>query len=193
MILNAVICQRHTWRGAYDKALPNKSQKQSKAVHNSEGLWERIQQALGTSGVPETARVMGLTKPSVYDWQKGKMPGLDTLVKIARVANVSLHWLITGEGSRSVFPSQESASVFEHLRKTEREIVQRLADEEGHSLQEEMSELIAEALIARGLVPDQQKAITDILRAVEQTPRSRRHLLLLRLLQELSSATYKNS
>ncbi|MDQ3821040.1 MAG: helix-turn-helix domain-containing protein, partial [Acidobacteriota bacterium] len=112
--LNAVICLRHIWRGAYSKALPNKSQADSKPTHNPTDLWERIQQAIGSSGAPETARIMGLAKPSVYDWQKGKMPGLDTLIRIARMGNVSLHWLITGEGPRTIDPSQKEESGFDN-------------------------------------------------------------------------------
>jgi hypothetical protein len=156
------------------------------------GLWERIQQALGTSGAPETARIMGLAKPSVYDWQKGKMPGLDTLIRIARMGNVSLHWLITGEGPRTIDQSQIEVSSFDNLRKTEREIIQRLAEEEGRSVQEQMSELIVEALIARGLVPNQQKAIKVILQTLEKTPQSRRYLVILELLRELSSKAFQD-
>lgn len=170
--------------------MPNKSQRQSKATGNPVELWERIQQALGTSGAPETARIMGLAKPSVYDWQKGKMPGLDTLIRIARMGNVSLHWLITGEGPRKIDPNEQEVSGFDNLRKTEREIVQRLAEKEGRSIEEQINELIVEALIARGLVPDQHKAIKVILQTLEKTPQSRRHLVILELLRELSSKAF---
>lgn len=154
-------------------------------MHNTGSVWERIQQALGSSSAPETARIMGLTKPSVYDWQKGKLPGLDTLIKIARLGNVSLHWLITGEGSRTIIEGRPEASAFDHLRKTEREIVQRLAEQEGRSVEEQLSELVVEALIARGLVLDQQKAVSVIMQTLEQVPPARRRLIILRLLREL--------
>lgn len=65
------------------------------------GLWERIQEAFGGAGVPQIAQLLGLSKPSVYQWRKGDAPWLDTLVHISELTNTSLHWLLTGEGPRS--------------------------------------------------------------------------------------------
>ena len=167
--------------------MPYKSQKESKETPTTNSLWKRIQQALGTSGVPETASVVGLTKPSVYDWQKGKPPSLDTLIKIARLGNVSLHWLITGEGEKAVAPGGGDETVYGILRKSEREIVRRLASAEGQSAQEQVSELVIEALIARGLISGHEKVVKTALAAIEQVPRSRRNVLLLQLIRELAS------
>jgi transcriptional regulator with XRE-family HTH domain len=167
--------------------LPYESQKKSKATATEGDLWGRIQQALGTSGVPETAKVMSLTKPSVYDWQKGKTPSLDTLIKIARLGGVSLHWLITGEGEKAVAPGEGGDAAYGILQKREREIVRGLASEEGQSAQEQIRELVVEALLARGLISDHEKAVKTALAAIEQVPRSRRNVLLLQLIRELTS------
>jgi hypothetical protein len=41
--------------------------------------------------------MLGLSKQSVYDWQKS-VPSLENLIRIAESGNASLHWLVTGEG-----------------------------------------------------------------------------------------------
>jgi transcriptional regulator with XRE-family HTH domain len=71
-------------------------------------LWKRICQALGADTAPEIARRLGLTKQSVYQWQKGNPPGLDMLIKIAQSGDVSLDWLILGIG-QNVPPMTDSA------------------------------------------------------------------------------------
>lgn len=62
------------------------------------GLWERIDEAFGGVGVPQIAKLLGLSKPSIYGWRKGDVPWLHTLIQISELTNTSLHWLLTGEG-----------------------------------------------------------------------------------------------
>jgi transcriptional regulator with XRE-family HTH domain len=60
-------------------------------------LWKRICESLDSETAPEIARKLGLSKQSVYEWQKGKMPSLEMLIKISESGNVSLDWLILGK------------------------------------------------------------------------------------------------
>lgn len=65
------------------------------------GLYDRIREALGASNPSEIARMVKLTPQSVYLWQKGNLPSIETLDVISSVSNTSIHWLLTGQGSQS--------------------------------------------------------------------------------------------
>ena len=62
---------------------------------------ERLRTDLyGDRGKSKMARELGI-RPSTYDrYERDRVPPADLLVKIASVANVTLEWLITGEGPR---------------------------------------------------------------------------------------------
>lgn len=54
----------------------------------------------GERGKSKMARELGI-RPSTYDrYERDRVPPADLLVKIAEVANVTLEWLVTGEGPR---------------------------------------------------------------------------------------------
>ena len=85
---------------------------------------DRIQMAM--EAVPmnnaELAEALGLSRASVTGWFRkgsGAMPGGEILLDLPRVLNVSGHWLLTGEGPRSLDRTQpqgiESAIVHEVL------------------------------------------------------------------------------
>lgn len=99
------------------------SQHKSKSMIDIDGMWGRICEALGSGSVPEIARKLGLTKQSVYAWQKGKPPALETLGVISKTANASLHWLLTGTGAKTVFGHEASD------RASIAAVVRRLANE----------------------------------------------------------------
>jgi hypothetical protein len=79
------------------KATPDYCQVKNKALPDAQKIFYRILQTLGAKNAPEAARILGLSKQSVYDWQKS-VPSLDNLLRIAASGNTSLHWLVTGEG-----------------------------------------------------------------------------------------------
>ena len=59
----------------------------------------------GDRGKSRMARQLGI-RPSTYDrYERDRVPPADLLVKIANVGNVTLRWLITGEGPRH--PAQQ--------------------------------------------------------------------------------------
>ncbi len=74
--------------------MPRKSQENSDTP-KYEGLWDRITIALGTDKTGEIAAKMGLSASSISDW-KNKNPSLDNLIRIAKIGNVTLDWLLTG-------------------------------------------------------------------------------------------------
>lgn len=119
-------------------------------------LWERIQEVLHLESVPRIAEKLKLSKPSVYDWQKGKMPALDTLIEIAKLGNASLHWLILGEGPKRLDRAAEiePGEVPVFFGPKEHEIIQRLAAEAKISFEDEVRDLVQENLRGRGLVKD---------------------------------------
>ena len=108
------------------------------------GLWDRITQALGTDKTGSIAELVGIEPPSVSAWKKqAKPPSTENLLKIARLGNTSVEWLLTGEGPA---PSTEAFSFLE--RKALR-IIERMADDEGVTVEELAGDLILDALANR--------------------------------------------
>jgi hypothetical protein len=72
-------------------------------------FYKRVCEAFGLSPDDESsaaiiAKEIGVSKNAVYLW-KGKMPGENKLRNVAEVAestNTSLHWLLTGQGSKDL-------------------------------------------------------------------------------------------
>ncbi len=136
--------------------MPVRCQAENKVMPVSQSVWERIQDVLHLETVPEIARKLSLTNQSVYDWKKGKLPGLDTLLKISETGNASLHWLITGKGPKRLDRATEiepgEVPVFFGPR--EHQIIQKLAAASNRSFEDEVRELVLEILKSRGLVRD---------------------------------------
>ena len=65
-----------------------------------EGLWGRITEAFGTGDVQAIADKLSLSYQAVYKWKQGKAPGQETLRQIAGLTGSSIHWLMTGWGTR---------------------------------------------------------------------------------------------
>lgn len=140
------------------KPIPVSRQEESKLKADHDGLWERIRLSLSVESAPEAARMLGLSKQSVYDWQKGTLPSIETLLRICESGNTSLHWLVTGQGPRQISPldlPKGEAPIY--FGEREHQIIQKLADESGRGFDSEVRELVLETLLARGLVKDQVK------------------------------------
>jgi repressor LexA len=92
----------------------------------------------------------------VYDWKKGKLPSLETLMRIAELGNASLHWLVTGKGPKRLDRATEiepgEVPVFFGPR--EHQIIQKLAAETKRAFEDEVRELVLAELKSRGLVKD---------------------------------------
>jgi repressor LexA len=155
-------------------------------ILDSAGLWNRIRQALGLTGAPEIARKLGLSKQSVYLWEKGKMPGLDTLAVIAESSNVSLDWLLTGRGSKLLGAPENSRIAGDtfsvYLGEAERRVLRERATEAGRTPDAEVREIVLEWMIERGYIRD---AVTpaDLIFFGEDVP----ELVSMRLLGEVAA------
>ena len=131
-------------------------QLENKVSPISQSVWERIQDLLHLETAPEIARKLGLAPPSVYDWKKGKLPSLDTLLRIAELGNASLHWLVTGKGPKWIdrATEMEAGEVAVFFGPREHQIIQKLAAESKRQFEDEVRELVLENLKGRGLVKD---------------------------------------
>ena len=72
-----------------------------------EGFFSRVQESLDNLPVQAIANKFGLTKQAVYSWQKGVIPKPEILVGIAELNSISLHWLLTGEGPKTLLPENK--------------------------------------------------------------------------------------
>lgn len=117
---------------------------------------ERLQEAFAAASMAEIARRLGLPHATVRNYFNGRLPAADILGKIADETNVSLNWLLTGNGPRYVaadtLPRGESSVYF---GEKEREIIDELAMEAGRSFDEQVRELVLESLIGRGLISNE--------------------------------------
>ena len=70
------------------------------SILDAKGFYDRVSRVMGTISAPEIARQLGVTKHTAYAWKSGKMPGmnrLSNLFKVAETKGCSLHWLFTGQ------------------------------------------------------------------------------------------------
>lgn len=103
------------------KPLVYHCQVKSKPFLDSAKIFERILIALDAKNAPEAARILGISKQAVYDWQKNT-PSVENLLRVAKSRNSSLHWILTGEGERSATPEM-SLSIDQLLEDKIRRIV----------------------------------------------------------------------
>ena len=78
---------------------------------DSAGFWNRLQEVFSGANAPEIARLTGRTKQTVYRWRDGQLPDLDVLTEIAESRAVSLHWLVTGKGTKRVQTGEFSDAI----------------------------------------------------------------------------------
>lgn len=90
---------------------------------DSEHFFERVCEALGIhNGLGAKSKIaqrLGISKTSVGLWEKGEMPGrnsLESLDKIAQLSNASLHWLLTGEGPMLVTGKEDASAAPDVVR-----------------------------------------------------------------------------
>jgi repressor LexA len=117
---------------------------------------ERLRLAFGGASMAEVARRLGLPHATIRNYFQGRLPAADILERIANETNVSLSWLLMGLGPRYVsvelLPKGESSIFFGDR---EHEIVDNLARQSGRPFDEEVRELVLEALLKRGLITDE--------------------------------------
>lgn len=82
--------------------MPDFRQVKSEFKPDYDGFFDRVKEAMNLENAPKIAQKLGLEKQSVYGWAKGSLPRVETLVVIAEIGQVSLHWLITGKGPKFI-------------------------------------------------------------------------------------------
>jgi repressor LexA len=116
----------------------------------------RLQETFSGASMAEIARKLGVPHATVRNYFHGRLPAAEILERIVKETNVSLNWLLTGRGSRYVSLSQlprGESSIFFGDR--EQQIIDNLAKQSGRAFDEEVRELVLEALLARGLITDE--------------------------------------
>ncbi len=84
--------------------MPDSCQFKSEVKPDYNGFFDRVKEAMELENAPKIAKRLGLEKQSVYGWSRGSLPRVETLSTIAEIGQVSLHWLITGEGPKKAPP-----------------------------------------------------------------------------------------
>lgn len=94
---------------------PKESRDVTVPAPNSDAVVERIKQVIGDEGVRKYARRAGLKTSTLQATLSGRsLPGLNTLVAIARAGGVSIDWLATGEEAAdraSLYPEAGTATL----------------------------------------------------------------------------------
>ncbi len=81
------------------------------SIFSSSSFADRLRQVIGDEAIYAFGRRAGISDTALRSYLKGSVPGIDKAVKIAQVGQVSLNWLITGEGS----PRLDSDSKAEYV------------------------------------------------------------------------------
>lgn len=93
----------------------------------TDSLAGRIQECAEIVGSGnELSRLTGIPRRTLEYYLKGREPRAAQLLAIARAANVSLDWLITGEGGRRPWADAAIASTYE--KRLDRELLARVTD-----------------------------------------------------------------
>ena len=62
----------------------------------------RLSEAFGFASMADIARRIGVPHATIRNYFQGRLPAPDVLIKIANETNVSLNWLLTGNGEMYV-------------------------------------------------------------------------------------------
>jgi transcriptional regulator with XRE-family HTH domain len=75
-------------------------------------FWSRLLEAMADRGLPQTqvaaAKLGRVTQPAARKWAEGGLPDVDKIIDIAQRLDVSIDWLLTGDGPKK--PPKYSAS-----------------------------------------------------------------------------------
>lgn len=64
----------------------------------------RLKEAFDYASMADIARRLEVSHPTIQNYFKGRLPAPDVLIKIADETNVSLNWLLTGQGDKTITP-----------------------------------------------------------------------------------------
>lgn len=66
----------------------------------SQRLFERIAEALGTNETNKIAKMLDISPGSVSQWKSRGKISIDNLLAIGKLGEVTIEWLLTGEGEK---------------------------------------------------------------------------------------------
>ena len=98
---------------------------------------ERLRLAFENSTMAEIARRIDVPHATIRNYFHGRLPAPEVLIKIAENTGVSLNWLLTGAGSM-YFTAERRLDLDEVLEKRITEVVERILNERGISIVEEL-------------------------------------------------------
>jgi repressor LexA len=135
------------------------------------GFFNRICEALGAQNAPDVARKLGISKHAVYLWANGKMPGLNGLknvIKIAELSGASLYWLLTGQGAGDTVGSERGApassgQLIVEFTEPVIAVLKQLAAEKGITVADAVERATSDLLRSRGLLREAGKEVTVVL------------------------------
>jgi transcriptional regulator with XRE-family HTH domain len=95
----------------------------------TENIGLRIQMIRGKMTQQEFAKKLNIKQCYISRYEKGRVPKPDVLLKIARFANVSIEWLLTGEESahRNGQPDGYSPEELRIITPTDKRIISNLS------------------------------------------------------------------
>ncbi len=113
----------------------------------------RLMEACKAETVADVARKLQVPHPTARNYvHEGRLPSAEILLRIAAETNVSLDWLLLGEGPKDksdLQPASRSfAGLFEPL---DRNVIQEMADAGGITFEEMVGHLVREALAMKGI------------------------------------------
>lgn len=91
---------------------------------------DRLETVLKEQKITKTqlAADISMRRENLSDWKKnGGVPSSDVGIKIANYLNISLEWLVTGEGAKYVCPAEVPEEIF-YLRKFELDLFKKYED-----------------------------------------------------------------
>ncbi|SOC27021.1 XRE family transcriptional regulator [Stappia indica] len=125
----------------------------------------RLRMLIGSSSERSFAHAVGISPSALRALLKGGMPTLETLLAIARGANVEVNWLATGEGAKTASekPARTRAAIEEQFSMIPRLAVEASAGNGVLAHHEESTGLLAfraEWLRRMGINPTAARALT---------------------------------
>jgi len=80
------------------------------AIKDDNSISSRIIQALGAKDLKDAAQILGENYSSLHNWssQRRDFP-TSALIKIAKMTNTSIDWILTGENGNQAFSSGDSS------------------------------------------------------------------------------------
>lgn len=133
--------------------------------------------AFGYVPKSEIASKLGVANSAITNYLQGRIPDAATLEKIADFTNCSIHWLITGKGSRRIVDDRDTALLnVEALKDLIRDVVrdeisQQAAEPEEMDATIEPAEMILAPVVARiepGRRPDDRTVSDEELAEIQR-------------------------